>query len=184
MNEKVNEVSEEILDILIDLTRIVLGDSNHQLLLNDLQGEENKDGKQFVYKFATSLEKILGKNDAFATLRKVGISFAQKLMEIFPKEEWNDLFIDCLRRFGFAQQIIKNNDSALICNCVFYDILQENGLGPIEHPVCWTGWGLIEGFMKEFEGVDRIQWSSRDIENKRCKFDFIRLNQINFEDLK
>ncbi len=40
--------------------------------------------------------------------------------------------------------------------------------------------GVI-GFMKVFEGVQRIKWTGRDIEAKRCKFDFIKNNEdINF----
>lgn len=177
MEKKINEVSEEIIDILVSLTKGVLGDVKHKQLLEDLQFEDKHDSRTFIYKFASSLEKLNGKNDAFSTLRIVGRQFSQKLMEIFPENEWNNLFIDSLRYFGFAQKIKKTDNAAFICNCVFYDKLQKDGLEPTEHPICWTGWGLIEGFMKEFENVDGIIWASRNIEKKRCKFDFIRNNE-------
>ena len=47
----------------------------------------------------------------------------------------------------------------------------------IEHSVCWTGWGFIEGFMREIEGIKAIEWSSRDYENNRCQFNYITKNQ-------
>lgn len=175
-------ITQEVIDVLVNLTRGVIGFNVGSVVLRELKIENPNDGREIVYKFAGSLESTLGKNGAFATLRQVGRDLAEKLMDENPESEWEKLFHHALREFGFAEMIKQENQQAFICNCVFYDVLKENGLKPIEHPVCWTGWGFIEGFMKTFEGVQRIKWVGRDIEAKRCKFDFIRNNEdISFQ---
>lgn len=174
---EINQISAEVIEVLVGLARGVIGFNVGSVVLRELNIVNENDGKEIVYKFAGSLENTLGKNGAFATLRQVGRDLAEKLMDENPESEWEGLFHNALREFGFAQQIKQEEGSAYICNCVFYDVLKEDGLGPIEHPVCWTGWGFIEGFMKVFEGVQRIKWTGRDIEAKRCKFDFIHNNE-------
>jgi hypothetical protein len=52
-------------------------------------------------------------------------------------------------------------------------VLQRNNLEPIQHSVCWTGWGFIEGFMRVIKDIKGIQWKKRDVENNRCEFDYI-----------
>ena len=177
----INQITEEVIEILVDLTRGVIGFNVGSVILRELKIENSNDGREIIYNFAESIENTLGKNGAFATLRQVGRDLANKIMDENPEPEWKSLFENALREFGFAQMIKQETNSAFICNCVFYEILQNNNLEPTQHPVCWTGWGFIEGFMKEFEGIQRIKWSHRDIENKRCKFDFIRNNEdLNF----
>lgn len=178
----VKQITEEVIEVLVALARGVIGFNVGTVVLRELKIENQNDGREIVYKFAGSLEATLGKNGAFATLRQVGRDLAEKVMDENPESEWENLFHNALREFGFAEQIKQEKDSAFICNCVFYDMLEADGLKPIEHPVCWTGWGFIEGFMKVFEGVQRIKWTGRDIEAKRCKFDFIKNNEdINFD---
>ena len=180
-NLKIESISKEIIDILVNLARGVIGFNVGNVILRELLIENKYDGREIVYKFASSMEDTLGKNGAFATLRQVGRDLSLKLMNENHESEWRDLFNNALRQFGFAQMIKQEGDKAFICNCVFYDVLQENNLEPTQHPVCWVGWGFIEGFMKEFEGIQRIKWTSRDFENNRCQFDFIRNNEdINF----
>ena len=70
-------------------------------------------------------------------------------------------------------RILKSEGKSFICNCVFYSVLQRNNLEPIEHSVCWTGWGFIEGFMREIKDIKAIKWVSRDIENNGCQFDYV-----------
>ena len=177
----IKSISKEVIEVLVNLARRVIGYNLGSVVLRELQIENTDDGREIVYKFASSLEDTLGKMGAFATLKQVGRDLSLKLMNESLEQEWEQLFKNALREFGFAEMIDKTNNSAYICNCVFYDVLQKDGLEPTEHPVCWVGWGFIEGFMKEFEGVQRIKWASRDIENQRCKFDFIRNNEdINF----
>jgi hypothetical protein len=45
------------------------------------------------------------------------------------------VLVAALNDFGFAQEIIKEENQAFICNCVFYDILQSKALKPIPHSV-------------------------------------------------
>lgn len=175
-------ISKEVIQLLVNLTRGVIGYNIGSVLLRELDIKDITNGKEIVYKFSQSLEDTLGKGGAHATLKQVGRELAETLMSESPNSEWDKLFKTALNDFGYAQIIEKNTDSAYICNCVFYDILQVNNLEPTEHPVCWTGWGFIEGFMKVMEGVQRIKWVERDILNNRCKFDFIWNNEdLNFK---
>jgi len=176
-NLTVESISAEVIEVLVNLARNVIGTNVGEVILREMKVENKNDGREIVYKFAESIEDVLGKNGAFATLKQVGRDLAQKLMDENPSTEWKWLFNNALREFGFAELIEETGTEAFICNCVFYDILQEKGLEPTEHPVCWTGWGFIEGFMKEFEGIQRIKWSGRDVSAKRCKFDFITNNE-------
>lgn len=181
----VAKISEEVIGVLVDLARGVVGTNVGAVVLREMKIENENDGREIVYKFAASIEDTLGKNGAYATLKQVGRDLSQKLMEENDESEWENLFHNALSEFGFAEMVKKEDNAAFICSCVFYDILKVDGLGPTQHPVCWTGWGFIEGFMKEFEGVQRIKWTGRDIEAKRCKFDFIRNNEdISFSALK
>lgn len=183
--KQIANISEEVIGVLVDLARGVIGMNVGSVILREMKIENEKDGREIVYKFAASIENTLGKNGAFATLKQVGRDLAEKLMAENEENEWEGLFHNALREFGFAQMVKKEEGAAFICNCVFYDILKADGLAPTEHPVCWTGWGFIEGFMKVFEGVQRIKWTGRDIEAKRCKFDFIRNNEdISFASIK
>lgn len=174
---KIKQISKEVIEVLVSLARGVIGFNVGAVILREMKIVNANDGKEIVYKFAGSIEDVLGKNGAFATLKQVGRDLANKLMYENPENEWSSLFYNALREFGFADMIRQEENRAFICSCVFYDMLQENNLEPTEHPVCWVGWGFIEGFMKEFEGVQRIKWAARDVENNRCQFDFIRNNE-------
>ncbi len=179
---KVNQITKEVIDVLVNLARGVIGFNVGAVILRDMKIENENDGREIIYKFAESIEDTLGKNGAYATLKQVGRDLSKKLMDENPESEWKGLFHNGLREFGFAEMVKEEADAAFICSCVFYEVLQKDGLQPTQHPVCWTGWGFIEGFMKEFEGIQRIKWSGRDIEAKRCKFDFIRNNEdLNFK---
>lgn len=175
----IKDITEEVIEVLVSLARGVIGHNLGSVVLRELDITNKNDGKEIVFKFAGSLEINLGKHGAYATLRQVGRDLAKKIMAENSEDKWNFLFLNALNEFGFANEVVKNDTSAFICNCVFYDVLQLEGLEPTEHPVCWIGWGFIEGFMKEFENIQRIKWTYRDIENRRCKFDFI----YNDEDL-
>ncbi len=182
--QTVKQISKEVIDVLVGLAKGVVGTNVGAVILREMEIENDSDGREIVYKFAESIEGTLGKNGAYATLKQVGRDLAVKLMNDSPEDQWEGLFHNALREFGFAQKIVQEKDTAYICSCVFYDVLKADGLGPIQHPVCWTGWGFIEGFMKKFEGVQRIRWTGRDVEAKRCKFDFIRNNEdLSFNNL-
>ncbi|NPA53971.1 MAG: hypothetical protein GXO21_04815, partial [Aquificae bacterium] len=136
--------------------------------------EDKEDGRKLVYKFAEETQKLLGDKGSFAVMRQLGKELAKKLMKEYPKEEWEKVLSTALNNLGFAKEIIKEKDKAFICDCVFFEILEENNIKPVSHAVCWTGWGFIEGFVKEIDGVNSIKWSSRDYNLNRCQFDFIK----------
>ncbi len=173
MAEKIRgEITEEVINLLVSLMKNVLGENAVNVILKNCQ--DPKDGRRLVYRFAQETQNLLGDNGSFAAMRQLGRELAKKLMEEHPREEWEEILRTALNNLGFAKQIKREEDKAFICDCVFYPLLEENGLKPISHAVCWAGWGFIEGFMKEIEGVKGIKWSKRDYEHRSCQFDFIR----------
>ena len=167
------EITEEVIEILVALMKNVIGENAVDIILKRIEVEEGAKGRQVVFAFAESSTELLGKKGAFATLRQVGRELAKVVMGKHPRDEWDFVLSTSLNNFGFAQEIIKEDNQAFICNCVFYDILKSNDLKPIEHSVCWAGWGFIEGFMRELKGVRGIQWKKRINSEKRCQFDYI-----------
>lgn len=167
------EITQEVINTLIDLMKNVIGSNGVGIVLKNLDVEDGAAGKKIVYQFAESTTKILGVKGAFATLRQVGRELAKAMMTKHPRDQWEFVLRTALNDLGFAQKIDFDAKEAFICNCVFYSILKKNKLEPIQHSVCWAGWGFIEGFMKALEGVKGIQWKERDVLQNRCKFDFI-----------
>ena len=176
MNNEIAPITNETINLLLNIINGVLKFDISDILKESLNisDKDKTDGKKVVFQYASAIESKLGKQKSFSTLRQVGKSLAKQLMQKNSKDKWEYLLQYSLRKFGFAQKVQKDEKSAFICNCVFYDMLQKEGLDPTEHSVCWAGWGLIEGFVMEFEDVLSIKWSYRDIENSRCKFDFVR----------
>jgi len=166
-------ITQEVIDTLIGLMKDVIGEIPVNIILKRIDVSEGAKGKDIVYAFAESTTNLLSKKASFAILRQVGRELAQSMMEKSERNEWEHILTTALNDLGFAQQILKEDNRAFICNCVFYSILQKDGLEPIEHSVCWTGWGFIEGFMREIKDIRGIQWSYRDNENNRCQFDYI-----------
>ena len=176
MPNKIAPITEKTISMFLDLISNVAGFDISEILKNETATypNENLTDKELFYKYVDVLEKYLGKNKAFATLRMAGEKLAKDLMNNNKKEHWETLFYNSLNEFGYARKVIKEKKNAFVCDCVFYDILQLNGLDPTEHSICWIGWGFIESFIKEFENVKSIKWVSRDKDNNRCKFDFIK----------
>ena len=166
-------ITKEVIDTLINLMKDVIGEKAVNIVLKNINIGEEAKGKDIVYAFAESTTNILSKKASFAILRQVGRELALSIMSNHHEFEWNFVLKTTLNDLGFAQQIIQEENEAFICNCVFYNTLQSNGLNPTEHSVCWVGWGFIEGFMRELKDIKGIQWVNRDIENKRCQFDYI-----------
>ncbi len=166
------EINKEVIELLISLMENVLGKGAVQVILKNCK--DQTDGKRLVYRFAEETQKLLGDQGSFAAMRQLGRELAKKLMEEYPQEEWEEVLSTTLNNLGFAREIKKDKERAFICDCVFFDILLENNLKPITHAVCWAGWGFIEGFVKEIEGVKGIKWSSRDYEKRICQFDFLK----------
>ncbi len=166
------EINKEVINLLISLMKNILGNNAVEVILKNCR--DKTDGKRLIYKFAEETQNLLGQKGAFASMRQLGRELAKKLMEEHPKDEWEDILAVALNNLGFAKAIKKEKDRAFICDCVFYPILEENNLKPITHAICWAGWGFIEGFVKEIEGVKGIEWVSRDYEHRSCRFDFLK----------
>ncbi len=167
------EITQEVIETLISLMKDVIGEKAVTIVLNGLDVGENAKGKDIVYAFAESTTNILSKKASFAILRQVGRELAAVIMSKHNRADFDFVLETTLNDLGFAQKILKEDNQAFICNCVFYSILQRNDLEPIQHSVCWTGWGFIEGFMRVIKDIKGIQWKERDVENNRCTFDYI-----------
>ncbi len=167
------EITKEVIDTLISLMTGVIGEKAVKIVLNGLDVGENAKGRDIVYAFAESTTNMLSKKASFAILRQVGRELAQVIMSKHNRADYDFVLETTLNDLGFAQKIEKNDNNAFICNCVFYSILQRNNLEPIQHSVCWTGWGFIEGFMRVLKDIRGIQWKERDVVNNRCEFDYI-----------
>lgn len=167
------EITQDVIDTLISLMKDVIGEKAVAIVLNGLEVGENAKGRDIVYAFAESTTNMLSKKASFAILRQVGRELALIIMSKHERADYDFVLETTLNDLGFAQKIEKNENDAFICNCVFYSILQSNNLEPIQHSVCWTGWGFIEGFMRVIKDIRGIQWKKRDVENNRCQFDYI-----------
>lgn len=164
-------ITQEVINKLVELMKNILGERAVNIVLRQIG--EDATGRELVYAFANETQNLLGQKGGFSAMRQLGRDLAKSLMKENPREMWDEILETALYEFGFAKRIEKEKDKAFICSCVFYEILNRNGLKPIEHSVCWAGWGFIEGFVKEMEGAKGIQWKERDYENERCRFDFI-----------
>lgn len=172
------EINQEVIQTLVSLTKNILGERAVEQILNEVSkrsGDVNS-GKDIVFAFADEVQKMFGQKGGYAIIRQLGREVAKVLMEKHPKEEWEVVLEKSLNTFGFAYKIERTKTEAYICNCVFYEgVLKPKGLAPIEHCVCWCGWGFIEGFVKGLEeDVKGIKWEERDYQNQKCKFVFIR----------
>jgi len=167
------EITKEVIDTLISLMTDVIGEKAVKIILNGLNVGEDAKGRDIVYAFAESTTNMLSKKASFAILRQVGRELAQVIMSKHNREDYDFVLETTLNDLGFAQKIEKNENNAFICNCVFYSVLQRNNLEPIQHSVCWTGWGFIEGFMRVLKDIRGIQWKERDVVNNRCEFAYI-----------
>jgi len=168
------EITQEVVDTLIDLMAETIGRKGVDIVLKQFPAGEQPSGRDLVFRFAEETDKLLGTRGAYAVLRQVGRDLAKRVAASRPQEEWLPALEQSLNSFGFADGIVKAEDHADICNCVFYPILEERNLNPTGHAVCWAGWGFIEGFMKLMQGVRGIRWVERDMERKACIFEFQR----------
>jgi hypothetical protein len=164
------EITQEVVDTLIELMSEVIGKNAVAVVMNQFPAGDLPPGKDLVFRFAEETEKLLGSAGGYAVLRQVGRDLAKRIASTRPKDQWQAALEQSLNNFGFADRITKFDDHSNICNCVFYPILEERNLEPTAHAVCWAGWGFIEGFMKLMEGVKSIKWVERDMTNKACKF--------------
>ena len=165
-------ISRETIDILINLSEKILGEKGMEVVLR--RTDKELSGRELVYNLASVMMEIYGQKGSFAIIRQLGRDLAKSLMEKYPENLWINILENALREFGFARRIRLEEGEACICNCVFYELLEQNNLKPIEHAVCWCGWGFIEGFMREMNKASAIEWSYRDYEKEECHFKFLR----------
>lgn len=166
-------INEQVFNTVTDLIADVIGRPAVNLVLKRCSSQGELAGEDLMYAFAQEIQSILGDKGSYATLRQVGRALAKHLMTQYPQEEWTLVLETALNHFGYASGIEKCSNRAFICNCVFYDKLAAANIQPTRHAVCWTGWGFIEGFMKGIEGIKSIQWIARDVENRKCNFEFL-----------
>ena len=166
------EITRETVELLLELTKSTIGDKGVRTLLN--RTSENLSGRELVYNIASAVMDVYGDKGSYAIVRQLGRDLAKKLMKKYPKDMWQWVLENSLRELGFAQRIELIQDEACICSCVFYEILQKDGLNPTEHAVCWCGWGFIEGFVREMKRVTGIEWKYRDAQKEQCWFRFIK----------
>lgn len=166
------EITQETINTLLELFKKTVGEKGVKLLSNRVS--KDLSGRELVYEIASMAMEIYGTKGSYAVMRQLGRELANSLMEKYPKEMWQSVLESALNNFGFAEKIEFGEKEAYIVSCVFYEILQNKGLNPTEHAVCWTGWGFIEGFVREMKGIKGIKWESRDIEGERCKFIFLK----------
>lgn len=168
------EITQEVIQTLIDLMMDVIGQKTVEIILSRFPANEIPPGKELVFAFSEATEKLLGPKGAYAVLRQVGRELAKKVSATLEPDEWKPALEQSLNSFGFADRIECESGHANICNCVFYSTLESRGLEPTAHPVCWAGWGFIEGFMKLIEGTRGIQWVRRDLQRNACEFNYLK----------
>ncbi len=175
-NQVKGQINEEVINTLIQLSRGIIGDKAVDSVLRTMkESGEELSGKDIVFAFADKIQSLFGDKGSYATIRQLGREVAKELIKNHEKDQWEGLLESGLNTFGFAYKIERTRQDAYICNCVFYEILNKQGLKPIEHCVCWAGWGFIEGFIRVLEeDVKSIKWVDRNIKEEKCKFIFVK----------
>ena len=171
----IEPLSWQVLDILVDKVTGLVGERAVNVLstLDDADRTQPPDPR-IVYNLGNELEEVFGKKGAFALLRQVGREIGLFFTNGKESDEAADILAVTLRQLGFAYAIRLDEEDAYICQCVFYKFLEEDGFGPIQRPVCWTGWGFIEGCLSNVNGAHHVQWKERDYEAKACRFSIRR----------
>ncbi len=166
------EINQDVVNTLVELMRKTIGEGGISVILKRLGEHGELSGRALVIACAEEMELLFGAQGAYAILRQVGRELSDRLAAMAPKEEYQEILAGSLNNLGFAQGIEVADNHANICNCVFYDQIIERNRSPIEHPVCWAGWGFIEGFMNKINGTHHVEWAGRDIKANACRFNF------------
>jgi len=168
--EVVGEISQEVVLTLVELMTKTIGPSAMSVVLKRLDNDDSLEGQALVMACAEEVENVFGSQGAYAILRQVGRDLSNQLAEGVAEQEYRSILTGALNSMGFAKGIDLFEGHANICSCVFYDKIKQVNRSPIDHPVCWAGWGFIEGFMKKINGTHHVQWEGRD--EKACRFKF------------
>ena len=168
----IQPLSWQVVDILIDRLESLIGKKAINVLFQAF-GEIDRSvapDPVIIYQLGNELYDLVGKNGAFALLRQVGREIGGMFTDGKDAESALELLNKTLAELGFAYEIKLDDENAYICKCVFYKFLQEDGYKPVERPVCWTGWGFIEGCLKNVNGAHHIKWEGRDNKAQACRF--------------
>jgi len=164
-------MSWTVIDLLVEKISSLIGENGTRVLESVRRMDRGNDpSPEFVYRLGNELGELLGSEGAFAVIRQVGREIGREVTAGKDRGEALELLADTLRHLGFAYRIELEEQDAWICRCVFYDFLQRDGYGPVERPVCWAGWGFIEGCLGTIEGAHHITWKERDEAGQRCRF--------------
>jgi predicted hydrocarbon binding protein len=164
-------ISWQVIDLLVEKIVSLIGKDAAGVLGTVRAMDHSQDpSPEMVYQLGNDLGELLGKDGAFAIVRQVGREIGKEFTDGKSRAEALKILEETLRHLGFAYRIDLDDDDAYICQCVFYDLLDRDGFGPIERPVCWAGWGFIEGSLANISGAHHITWAERDYEAKRCRF--------------
>jgi len=170
-----DNLSKEILDDILKHLSAIVGHRATELILKRI--ENYNDLPAVVFELANQLGDIFGSKGAYSVLRELGRTVARDLMENHPPEEWEEIFQNGLKIMGFAKGVKMDSDRACICSCVFYpQFLEKKNLQPTHHPVCWIGWGFVEGFMKALTGAKGVEFVNRDFEKEQCWFKIVKFD--------
>ncbi len=169
--ENIEPLSWQVLDILASKVQGLVGEGAMSVLTT----LENADRTQppdprIVYDLGNEMEELFGKKGAFALLRQAGREIGKNFTDGKKSDEAAEILASTLRQLGFAYEIKLEDNDAYICKCVFYKFLEADGHGPVQKPVCWTGWGFIEGCLSNVNGAHHVKWKSRDKEAQACRF--------------
>jgi predicted hydrocarbon binding protein len=171
-----SSLEKELLEDIYKHLEEIIGEKALKVFKREIENSESTDVPAVVFKIAREMEKTLGKKGAYSILRELGRTVARDLMNSHPKEEWERVFREGLNIMGFAKGVKREPTRACICSCVFYPrFLEREGLKPTEHPVCWIGWGFVEGFMKAFTGAKGVRFVKRDFAKRECWFELVNL---------
>ncbi|MEO2153182.1 MAG: hypothetical protein ABGX24_02025 [Aquificota bacterium] len=171
-----NGIQKELLDDIYGHLKEILGEKGLKLFQRKVEEKNLSTVPEIVFEIASQMEEIYGTKGAYSLLRELGRSVARDLMKNHPKEEWEEIFEKGLNIMGFAQGVKKEPNRACICQCIFYpQFLEPRQLEPIKHPVCWIGWGFVEGFMKALTGAIGVRWKERDFQTQQCWFELVNL---------
>ena len=170
--DDIEQLSWQVLDIIIGKLGDLIGEGAITVLRTIQEADRSAPpNPQLVYRLGNELEEVVGKKGAFSLLRQVGREVGEMFTGGKSPEEATEILAVTLRNLGFAYEIRVQDEEAYICKCVFYDLLAADGHKPIQKPVCWTGWGFIEGCMKNVNGAHHVQWKGRNIEARECRFE-------------
>lgn len=166
----VDQFDHELVNTIINVTKKLVGDYSIDKVLNKLADSNlSLDGQQLLFAFTDGIQKKYGVNGAFATMRQIGREVAKGLIADHSSSEWEHMLDLGLRKMGFNVLPFENDKEACVFDCVYLRILESVELKPVEHCICWMGWGFIEGFIRMFEDdLVSKQWVNRNLKEKKC----------------